>query len=107
MQVRDPGGNVRGLIEGPFDAEKALKIAMGLRDDERLMMVGDGEHAWALVAYRPNALVKPVPLGPRAARLSREARAVALEGLIDEAWQDLVDEGWTTAEATARQSTPE
>lgn len=103
MEVRDPGGHVRGVIEGAFCPRKALGIALGLRGGDRLMMVGEGLTGWSLVVFRPGAPCKAVPLGPRAGALSREAREVAESGLIDEAWQDLVDEGWSADRQNPRE----
>lgn len=100
MQVIDPAGVVRGTVADGAGLEDALAVAWSLRPCDRFLVTAVDTNHWGLTIYRPDRVPVTQPLDVRSVYVATEDDGEKRQAaMIEAAWLDLVDEGWTLRQA--------
>ena len=104
-QVIDPAGLVRCELPAAASLEDFLRLAWALGPRDLFVVIASATHQWGLSIYRPgpHAMVDPTfsPLGIRTGYIAQADSAKTLAAMMEAAWLDLVDEGWSIRDAAA------
>jgi hypothetical protein len=95
MRVVDPSGATRGELPADATLEQALALAWNLGPRDDFLVTAEDSHRWSLCIYSPERVPVTTPLGIRTGYTAPQDHAKARAAMIEAAWLDLVDEGWS------------
>lgn len=100
MQVIDPAGTVRGDLPASASFEQIVAVAWRLGPSDYFLVVADDTHHWSLTIYRPGRVPVTQPLDVRGVyAITEDNQNTTRAAMLETAWLDLVDDGWSVRDA--------
>lgn len=96
-QILDPAGRVRGTAKSA-DPEDFLRIAWGMGPRDHFTVLLTDEGVWELHIYRADRIPAIVTLAVRTGFVADADVTKTRHAMIEAAWLDLVDDGWTVSQ---------